>query len=188
MTDAETAFMCQVAMGTFSIDENGRIWRHRRMFGSRSGNKSVSRPIQTSRAEKSESQNHLRVMFTHNEKRMAVYAHRAVWMFLNKQEIPDGMEINHKDGNPRNNHPGNLEIVTRQQNTLHAGRVLGVLGKKEQYGEKNSSAKLKPEDVLVIRSMWDQRQMTQGAMARHYGVSQVTINSICLRKTWAHLP
>ena len=185
----ETAFMCQVAMGVFSIDGQGRIWRNKRLSGSRSGNKSIERSLQTARrAETSESQNHLRVMFTYEGKRHAIYAHRAVWMYLNAQEIPEVMEINHKDGNPKNNYPGNLELATRQENTLHAGQVLKVLGKKEQRGEKNTSAKLKAEDVLVIRSMWDKKQMTQGAMAKHFNVSQVTINEVCLRKTWKHLP
>jgi len=189
MKENETAFMCQVAMGVFSIDDEGRIWRHKRFAGSRSGNKSTEKSLQTARrAETSESQKHLRVMFTYEGKRYAIYAHRAVWMYLNGQEIPEGMEINHKDGNPANNRPPNLELATRQENTLHAGRVLRVLGKKEQRGEKNTSAKLTAEDVLVIRSMWDKRKMTQHAMAKHFGVSQVTINEICTRKTWKHLP
>ena len=37
----------------------------------------------------------------------------------------EGAEVNHRDGNKRNNHISNLEWVTRQENELHSYRVLG---------------------------------------------------------------
>ena len=37
----------------------------------------------------------------------------------------EGAEVNHRDGNKRNNHISNLEWVTHQQNELHSYRVLG---------------------------------------------------------------
>ena len=47
-----------------------------------------------------------------------MYIHRLVAQaFIGSIE---GMEINHKDGNKRNNTVGNLEIVTRQENHDHA--------------------------------------------------------------------
>lgn len=48
-----------------------------------------------------------------------VRAHRLVYeAFYGK--IPDGMQINHIDGNKLNNSINNLETVTNQENTQHA--------------------------------------------------------------------
>jgi hypothetical protein len=41
----------------------------------------------------------------------------------------DGLEVNHKDGNKKNNHVDNLEIVTRSENEKHSRSVLGNLCK-----------------------------------------------------------
>ena len=38
--------------------------------------------------------------------------------------IPKKMEINHLDGNKHNNHPNNLEIVSRQENIIHYHTIL----------------------------------------------------------------
>ena len=34
----------------------------------------------------------------------------------------DGMEVDHHDGNPRNNHPSNLKIMTRKKNRQKGDR------------------------------------------------------------------
>jgi len=189
MKENEIAFLSQVALGVFTVDAQGNIWRHRFWAGSKAGSPSTLINLPKSRrAERAISQRHLRVMFTVNHQRYAIYAHRAVWLMTNLQPIPEGLEINHKDGNPKNNHPQNLEVVTRQENTLHAGRVLGVLGKKAQRGENNASAKLTTEQVMEIRQIWKSRSMTQATLAERYSVSQGTISAIVLGKSWTHLP
>lgn len=54
-----------------------------------------------------------------NGKRRMFSAHRLVYsMFIG--EIPEGMEINHKDMNKYNNHYSNLEIMTHAENMRHA--------------------------------------------------------------------
>lgn len=57
--------------------------------------------------------------------------------------IPKGMCVNHIDGNKLNNSLNNLEIVTQQENTIHAYKT-GLA--KGLSGECNSQAKLSEKD------------------------------------------
>ena len=190
MKTNEAEFLAQMALGYFRVDADGTIWRcARSVGGSRTGSPSYMKMIRPSRADRSESHGYTKVMFTALSRvRLSIYAHRVVWMVANHAEIPESMEINHKDGNPRNNRPDNLEVVTRQENALHAGRVLRVLGKKNQYGEKNTSAKLTPLQVVEIRRICAGKELSQGVIAAMFGVSQRTVSEIHLRKTWKHIP
>lgn len=44
--------------------------------------------------------------------------HRVIWQMFNGN-IPDGMQIDHIDGNPLNNKIENLRLVTAEQNSLN---------------------------------------------------------------------
>ena len=58
-----------------------------------------------------------------NKQRLWRRGHRLiVEAFIGK--IPKKMEINHEDGNKHNNHPDNLDIVTRQENITHYHTIL----------------------------------------------------------------
>ena len=189
MKEHEATFLSLIALGWFKVDEQGRIWRMARLSGSRTGGPSTVTWLPTpTRAEKSSSADdgYLKVMFRAQGPRLQVYAHRIVWMVANRQQIPDAMEINHKDGNKRNPVPSNLELVTHAQNTLHSFRVLGQQV-KEQRGERNTSSKLTEAQVLEIRSLCAGK-MPQSQVAARFNVSQRTVSEIHLRKTWAHVP
>jgi hypothetical protein len=49
-------------------------------------------------------------------------AHRMIWESVHGP-IPDGLEINHKNGIPGDNRIANLELVTKSENLLHAYRL-----------------------------------------------------------------
>lgn len=53
-----------------------------------------------------------RVFYHSGRKHMA---HRVIWEIL-RGSIPDGMQIDHKDGDPRNNRIDNLRLATPAQN------------------------------------------------------------------------
>ena len=55
------------------------------------------------------------------------YVHRVVWETF-RGEIPDGLEIDHMDGDTSNNSLANLQVLTRKQNTNKYQReTLGIL-------------------------------------------------------------
>lgn len=190
MKENEMAFLSQLAIGVFSVDREGQIWRHRRLIaGSQRGSVPTEKMLNASiRAERSMSSGYPKVMFTVGSKRYSIYAHRIVWMVVNQSDIPPGLEINHKNGIRHDNRPENLEPVTPQENALHAGRVLKSLGKRDQKGEKNSTSKLTAQQVLEIRKLWSDGEANQTTIGRLYRISQATVSSIVCRKTWKHLP
>lgn len=63
--------------------------------------------------------------------------HQLIWVFHNG-EIPDNLEINHKDGNKLNNSIGNLELMTRQQNAQHAQENNLFSNKRDLLGRYKS--------------------------------------------------
>lgn len=93
---------------------------------------------------------------------------------------PDGCEVNHKDGDKKNNKVENLEYVTRSENLLHRSRVLGI-----GRGESNSQAKITAEVVRQIRDDHC-RGMGYKRLAAKYGLSWGLVRDVATRRTWAH--
>jgi hypothetical protein len=86
--------------------------------------------------------------------------------------------VNHKDGNKTRNVVSNLEWSTWSENHMHKTRVLG-----RGRGSGHSHAKLTDNEVIFIR--YDKRP--RKVIARDFGVSISTVDSIVNRKTWKHL-
>lgn len=173
----EVLALALIGLGILTVDKHGAIWRHQ----------DGSTPIAPTRADtgRHRAGSYRKLQFTWGGKRQAVLAHRVVWMVTNRALIPEGLEINHKDGDRENNAPRNLELVIRSENVKHSFRVLGQKV-KEQRGVKNTSAKLDEAKVLEIRAL--RNSVTQRYLAAQFGVTQRTISEIQTRKTWAHVP
>ena len=136
-----------------------------------------------------------KVMFSVAKARKTFRIHRllaAAWL----GPIPDGMHVNHKDGNKRNNVLDNLEIVSSADNERHAvenglkasGSRNGVNTKPGNVarGARAGLAKLSEAEVLAIREL-RRTGATLRSIASQFDVDQSLISQICSRKIWTHI-
>lgn len=125
---------------------------------------------------------YLCVNFWEDGKRHHLRVHRLVAMAFieNKNNLP---EVNHKDGDKKNNLVENLEWSTRSQNIRHAFDT-GL--STPPYGERNGMHKLTQNDVNQIRETYikGSRIFGGGALAKKYGVTKKTIYDIVNDKKW----
>jgi hypothetical protein len=123
-----------------------------------------------------------RVSLLKNHERFDKHIHDIVAdIFIGKK--PNGMHVNHKDGNKLNNHIDNLEYVTPAENIRHAQRT-GLM--KKQYGEHTSGAKITDEDVLKIIEL-RKKGYSIGKLITMFPVKVQTLAHIFHGRTWSHL-
>lgn len=118
----------------------------------------------------------------HNGKSKKVRVHRLVAQTYldNPMDLP---EVNHKDGNKKNNHKDNLEWVTSEGNKKHAislGLYDGIIG------ENNCSSVLTDKQVHEICSLMEQG-MRNKEICKIYGVDKDTISAIRIGRNWKQI-
>jgi hypothetical protein len=116
------------------------------------------------------------------DKKLRVTVHRAVFEAFNGK-IPSGMQINHIDGDKKNNRLDNLECVSSKENNNHAYRT-GL--RVPPRGSEWHSSKLNEEKVSRIKSMIS-IGLSQQSIADTYKVNQCTISDIKRGVTWQHV-
>ena len=145
--------------------ENGAIYDHHgRRFTSLAGN------------------GYVRVYFRIATGRTAwVQAHRVIWESVHGP-IPEGLTINHLNGNKTDNQIANLEAVTQSENNIHALRTGLRVARK---GAEVPSAKLTSDQAVEIhRRAWEGEAVA--VVASEFGVSETTVFNIKLGVQWNH--
>ena len=166
------------------IDEQGRIWRIARRGGNPNRGGIRITPMPRHRAEYVERYGYLLIAATISNQRYVTGAHRVVWTHFNSP-IPDGLTINHKNGNKEDNRPENLELATHSEQRRHALAVLNV-NRNRPKGSKHPKTKLLEADVLEIRRLRSTGMMVKD-IAVLYTMKKRAISAICTRRTWPHI-
>lgn len=113
--------------------------------------------------------------------------HRASWE-INFGPIPVGMNVLHKCDNPPCCEPSHLflgSIADNNADMLAKGRY-GVTAECLPRGMQHPNSKLTEQEVGAIR-LAHAEGATGYSLARQYGISTSTMNSILRRKTWTHV-
>lgn len=164
--DAMSAALQLVRDGLLQVRPDGSIWRCRTRT-----NTGKVKEVQPRRAECKAKNGYLLVNVRLGGKAGLVYAHRLVWTAIQGQ-IPEGLDINHRDGDKTNNHPDNLEPATRSENHRHAFRT----------GLRGTPWGIKPEVRATAVSMRKEgRTLKEIAVALNIG--QSTACRLCKRSS-----
>lgn len=151
--------------GDYIVNTNGEIFSHIGRTGHRT---SIPRKLEL-KPKKS------RYCFV-SYKAKVLAVHRVVYQ-AQIGELSSDMQINHKDGNPSNNHPSNLELVTQSENIRHSYRTLN-------RAPVCANAKLTREQVLRMRYLRDNQGWTYGQLVKEFGTVKSNVADIVKRRTW----
>ena len=119
-------------------------------------------------------------LMTLEGKKKTFRIHRLVMMVFHPIQNMDDMEVNHIDGNKRNNALSNLQWCTASENQLHAFQT-GL--QKPRKGEKSNFSKLTQKDVDKIFNL-RRKGLTQKQIAEKIGCTRSNISYILSKKTW----
>jgi NTP pyrophosphatase (non-canonical NTP hydrolase) len=118
-----------------------------------------------------------------NFKNRSVRYHHVIGFYIFGERMV-GKQINHINGNKKDNRAVNLEIMTPSENVRHSYET-GL--KKILRGEQVSAAKLTETDVVNIRRL-RKEGLTLNQIAEKYNIQFQTVSKIVNRKAWAHVP
>jgi len=88
-------------------------------------------------------------------------------------------QVNHKDGNKRNNRKDNLEWVTGSENMKHSFRI----GLRSLKGENHNKAFLTNEKAIEIYNA----EGTQENISITFGISRTMVSAIKTGRSWGHV-
>ena len=171
--------------GLYSVTREGRVWSHPKttLVGSNGGlRKDGGRWLNPIRVTQRTA--HQRVYLSAKGKTFGLLIHRAVALAYlpNQQGLP---HINHKDGDPTNNHVNNLEWCDAAANARHAV-ASGLTKMPKQTGAENSQSKLTETAVREMRTAHASGENC-AAIARRLSLNPKTVWDIVHRKRWAHI-
>lgn len=120
-----------------------------------------------------------------NKKNKLVSVHRAVYESFVGQ-IPEGMQINHKDGNKLNNRINNLEVVTGSENMQHAWKTglckkqnrKGQLNPNYRTGVNNPNSKHTSEEAISVYAMLAGTKLSHKDIAQMLNVEVAFVDDI----------
>lgn len=127
------------------------------------------------------------VNLSKNGKYKSKVIHRLVATHFVKNE-KNKPQVNHIDGNKKNNHYLNLEFVTQSENSKHAyaAGLITSLKNGQNKGEKNANSKITEPTAIKIKTML-RNGLGIASTSRNLNVSYSIVRGIKRGKSWAYL-
>lgn len=151
--------------GDYIVNNNGEIFSHISLQGHR-----ITIPRKLNLKLKPNG------YFLVSYKRTTLAVHRIVYQ-ARIGELSENLQINHLDGNPANNHPSNLELITPSANLKHSYRTL-------KRAPVCANAKLSREQVLRMRHLRDAQGWSYNRLVKEFGTVKSNVADIVKRRTW----
>lgn len=120
-------------------------------------------------------------MLTLKNKKTTVFIHHIIWVSKNG-EIPEGLQIDHKNNIKSDNRISNLNLLTQGDNIRKSLNY-----RKLPLGEDHKLSKLKEPQVRKIRELYKTRKYMKVSLAKMFNVTDVLIGNIVRREIWKHL-
>ena len=150
----------------YYIYDNGKVWSER-------SQKFLSAQLDKNGYEKVQ-------MISKDGKRHRYSIHRLVMESFCPIKHMDAYQVNHIDGNKRNNSLQNLEWVTCKENIIHAIE-------HNLRASINGAAKLTPEQVIDIYIRANNGKERNVKLGKEFNVHPDTIGKIKNKKSWKQL-
>lgn len=96
--------------------------------------------------------------------------------------IPADMKIIHSCDNPGCCNPRHLSVGTNLDNARDR-----ITRDRQAKGTSINTCKLTEEQVLYIRQRYAEGDIRQIDLAREFGITQVNVSEIVLRRSWRHI-
>lgn len=126
-----------------------------------------------------------RTSITVDGKSISAYEHIIIYaIFHGVDSLRNSHHIDHIDGDKHNNRIENLELVTVEENNR---RLIELDLLKPRYGEDNGTAKLTEKEVIEMRRLYENTDLTQYQLADMFEVTQGQVSEIVNRKRWTHI-
>lgn len=109
--------------------------------------------------------------------------HRLVLATYNPIPNMEEFQVNHKDGNKKNNHLDNLEWMTPKQNIIHSWEN----GLAHHRGDSHGRATISENQAKEIIKMLKEGKK-QSEIIKLMGCSRSVVAKIAQGRTWLHLP
>lgn len=164
--------------GLYSCDEYGNIYALARSFMKDGcwGKKVLYRKKEQKIRACTQKHGYLQVALRKDGIHKSFLVHRLIsTTFLG---LKSDQEINHKDGDKKNNHLSNLEIVSRSENIKHAFAT----GLRSHKGKDHPGYRITDEMKTDIRNLLSEG-LSQELIGKRMGISQVAVSKIKLGKS-----